>query len=52
LLDLIAVALKGVRASDKHQKESPPVKSQGSEKTPFCSKLALRGESRCGWIYS
>jgi len=34
------------------QKESPSVESQDSEKTPLLSKLPLRGESRCGWIYS
>jgi len=49
---LAFVALKGVRNSDKWQKESPPVESQGLEQTPLRSKLSLRGESRCGWINS
>jgi len=46
----IFVALKGVRESDKRQKESPPIESRGSDQTPLLSKLSLRGESRCGWI--
>jgi len=46
------VVLKGVRESDKWQKESPPVESRGSEQTPLRSKLSLTEESRCGWIYS
>jgi len=46
------VALKGVKESDKQQKESPPFESRGSEQTPLLSKLSLRGESRWSWIYS
>jgi len=49
---LFTVALKGVKKSDKRKKESSPVKSQGSEQTPLRSKLSLREESRCSWIYS
>jgi len=30
------------------QKESPPIESRGSEKTPLCSKLSLRGDLRSG----
>jgi len=48
------VALKGVKESDKRQKESPPIDSQGSEQNPnpLSSKFSLREESRCSWIYT
>jgi len=46
------LSLKGIKQSDKWQKQSPAVESGGSEKTPLCSKLSLREESMCGWIYS
>jgi len=46
------VALKGAEESDKWQKESPPIESRRSEQTPSRSKLSLREESRCSWIYS
>ena len=46
------VTLKGVKESDKQQKESPPIEPGGSEQAPLHSKLSLRGESRCSWIYS
>ena len=38
-INLPHVVLKGVRGSDKRQKESPPVESRGSEQTPLHSKL-------------
>ena len=46
------VALKEAKESDKWQKESPPLESRGPEQTPLHSKLSLREDSRCGWIYS
>jgi len=50
--DLSDCHVKRGRESYKRQKENPPFESQGSEQTPLSSKLSLREESRCGWIYS
>jgi len=48
----VRVALKGVKESDKQRKESSAFKSRGSEQNPLHSKLSLREESGCGWMYS
>jgi len=45
---LPGVMLKGVRESDKQQKESPPVESQGSEQIPLCSKLSEKSLGMAG----
>jgi len=39
---IFTVALKGVKESDKQQKESPPAESRSSEQTPLRSKLSSR----------